>query len=84
MAETARKNSILALEKVQIEEPFMKKAIKMLVDGVEPEVIEDIMAAEMEAMEQRHGEARGCGVTSCSITWFWYDRYCNWFDRHDG
>ena len=36
----------------------MKKAIKMLVDGVEPEVIEDIMAAEMEAMEQRHGEAR--------------------------
>ena len=59
MAETARKNSILALEKVQIEEPFGKKAIKMLVDGVEPEVIEDIMAAEMEAMEQRLQQARG-------------------------
>ncbi len=59
MAETARKNSILALEKVQINEPFMQKAIKMLVDGVEPDVIEDIMAAEMEAMEQRHGDARG-------------------------
>ena len=59
MAETARKNSILALEKVQVDDPFMKKAVKMLVDGVEPEVIEDLMAIEIEGMEERHGSAEG-------------------------
>ena len=37
----------------------MKKAVKMLVDGVEPEVIEDLMAIEIEGMEERHGSARG-------------------------
>lgn len=59
MAETARKNSILALEKVEISDPFMKSSVKMLVDGVEPEVIEELMAIEIENMEERHASSRG-------------------------
>ena len=38
-ADTARKGSILALEKVNIEHEFFAKAIRLLVDGFEPEII---------------------------------------------
>ena len=44
-AERARKEGILALETEaeQVENPFLKKGLQMLVDGFEPKVIEDTL-----------------------------------------
>lgn len=50
----ARRASILELENVQIEDEFLAKGIRMAVDGVPKEQIEEILAAEMVCMKQRH------------------------------
>ena len=59
LADTARKGSILALEKVTVEDPFMAKAVKMMVDGLDPEVINNMIDIEIENTEQRHKDGRG-------------------------
>ncbi|MFZ3578242.1 flagellar motor protein MotP [Virgibacillus sp. DJP39] len=60
LSERARREGILALENEleNVEEPFIKKGILLAVDGVEPEVISDIMYAEITAMEERHYKGR--------------------------
>lgn len=59
LAETARKESILALEKVEIEDVFLGKGIRMAVDGKDPETIKVIMQTELAFQEQRHSEGKG-------------------------
>ena len=54
LAQTARRDGILALEKMEFKEPFLKLGASMLVDGVDPEVLEDVMEQHLEAMEERH------------------------------
>jgi chemotaxis protein MotA len=56
LAEVARKESILALEKVEIENEFMRKGIRMAVDGKDPETIKSILNIEVESLENRHNE----------------------------
>ena len=51
----------------------------MVVDGIEPETIQDIMDLEIGEMERRHGEGvdmlkKGIGSICTS---FWYGRYIN-------
>lgn len=60
LAERARREGILALENDldNVEEPFIKKGILLAVDGIEPDVISDIMNAEITAMEDRHYKGR--------------------------
>lgn len=60
LSERARREGILALESEMDEEddPFIKKGVLLAVDGVEPEVINDIMNAEITAMEERHYKGR--------------------------
>ena len=58
LADTARKNSILALEKETSDYEFLNKSIKYMVDGLEPDVIDKIMTSEMKAIIQRHKNAR--------------------------
>jgi chemotaxis protein MotA len=56
LAETARRDGLLALES-RIEElsnPFVVLGIQMAVDGTRPEVIEDILRTEMDAVATRH------------------------------
>ncbi|MCP3033121.1 flagellar motor protein MotP [Halobacillus sp. A1] len=60
LSERARREGLLALE-VEIEEvddPFIKKGVLLAVDGIEPEVINEIMSAEINAMEERHYRGR--------------------------
>lgn len=60
LSNRARREGLLALE-TEIEElndPFMKKGILLAVDGVEQEVIIDVMNAEIAAMEERHRRGR--------------------------
>jgi len=56
LGEKARREGILALEREmgRIDDPFMKKAVQLAVDGNEPEVIENVMANEISNLEERH------------------------------
>ncbi|MBN2477106.1 MAG: motility protein A [Pirellulales bacterium] len=56
LAETARRDGLLALEGrlEELSNPFVVLGIQMAVDGTRPEVIEDIMRTEMDAIASRH------------------------------
>lgn len=56
LAETARRDGLLALEGriEEISSPFIILGIQMAVDGTRPEVIEDIMRTEIDAVATRH------------------------------
>jgi chemotaxis protein MotA len=54
LAETARRESVFALEKQPIDDPFMKKAMTLAADNRPPEVISSILQLEIDAMEERH------------------------------
>ncbi|WP_153464825.1 flagellar motor protein MotP [Sediminibacillus terrae] len=60
LSERARRDGLLALENEleEVEDPFLKKGILLAVDGIEPEVIHDIMHAEIVALEERHHKGR--------------------------
>ncbi len=54
LAETARRESVFALEKVPIDDPFLKKAMTLAADNRPPEVIASILQLEIDAMIERH------------------------------
>ncbi len=54
LAETARRESVFALEKQPIDDVFMKKAMTLAADNRPPEVISSILQLEIDAMEERH------------------------------
>ncbi|KGX89397.1 flagellar motor protein MotP [Pontibacillus halophilus JSM 076056 = DSM 19796] len=60
LSEKARREGLLALEAEldEVEDPFIRKGILLAVDGIEPEVISDIMSAEITATEERHSRSR--------------------------
>lgn len=60
LSSTARKEGLLSLEKdvSDIDEPFIEKGITLAIDGLEPELIKDIMMAEVVAIEDRHTRGR--------------------------
>lgn len=60
LSERARREGLLALENEleDVEDPFIKKGVLLAVDGIEPEVINDIMNAEITAIEERHQRGR--------------------------
>lgn len=56
LAQQARKDGLLSLES-KIEEfdnHFLKEGLSMVVDGIEPDYIRDILETEIECMEDRH------------------------------
>jgi chemotaxis protein MotA len=60
LAETARRESVFALEKVPVEDKFLKKAVTLAADNRPPEVITSILSLEISAMEDRH--AKGADI----------------------
>jgi len=56
LSKKARKDGILSLEDdmEEITNEFSKKGIQMVVDGLEPETIKEIMEIEIDEMERRH------------------------------
>ncbi len=56
LAQKSRKNGLLSLEKEleNIEDPFMKKAIQLAIDGFETSKIREILEIEMSYIEERH------------------------------
>lgn len=56
LAETARRDGILALESrtAEIEDPFLSLGLQMAIDGTERELVEQVMRSEMSAVAGRH------------------------------
>ncbi|WP_091582108.1 flagellar motor protein MotP [Alteribacillus bidgolensis] len=56
----ARREGLLALEASldDVEDRFIRKGVLLAVDGIEPDIIKDIMMAEIVAMEERHKKGR--------------------------
>lgn len=56
----ARREGLLALEAglENVDDPFIEKGVLLAVDGIEPDIIKDIMMAEVIAMEERHRKGR--------------------------
>jgi len=55
-ATVARKEGLLALEEIseEVEDPFLQRGLKMVVDGQSQDHIRDLMEEEIAAMEERH------------------------------
>lgn len=66
LSKKARREGLLSLEDdiSQLEDAFLKKGLQMVVDGIEPETIKDILELEIGEMESRH--ASGAAIFS---TW---------------
>ena len=60
LSKIARREGILALEsKVQdIQDPFLKTGLGMIIDGMEPEFVGDVLEAEIAITQARHAENR--------------------------
>ncbi len=58
LAQIARREGILALEnKVgEIDDPFFRSGLSMIIDGMDPQFVSDVLEAELQVMEQRHTE----------------------------
>ena len=61
LSNVARKESLLSLEEAaaDLDEPFLKKGILLIVDGTDPELVRAIMETEMVSVEGRHKELIG-------------------------
>lgn len=61
MAQIARKNGLLALEEKanEVDDPFFKQGIMLIVDATEPEEVRSMMENELDIMSQRHEESLG-------------------------
>lgn len=61
LARIARSQGLLALdnELAEIENEFLSEGLKMVVDGMDPETIEEILEMKISNMEDRHGIGQG-------------------------
>jgi len=59
-AEVARREGILALENLtaDMKDQFIVRGVKMAVDGTDPELIKEILDAELEALMDRHAQGK--------------------------
>jgi chemotaxis protein MotA len=55
-AERARREGLLALESdvEAVEDPFIRHGLQMVIDGLEPDTVEEILEIEIESMQARH------------------------------
>lgn len=55
-ASIARREGLLALENTsdEIQDPFLRNGMKMIIDGGEPEFVRDVLNEEIYAIEERH------------------------------
>ncbi len=60
-AEIARKEGVLALEEQLegLDDAFMKVGLQQIVDGVDGDVVRDVLEIELAALDERHGPVIG-------------------------
>ncbi|MCU0230510.1 MAG: MotA/TolQ/ExbB proton channel family protein [Acidobacteria bacterium] len=54
LSRTARRESLLALERREIADPFLARAVALAVDGYEPDTIRQMLETETAALAERH------------------------------
>ena len=56
LSNVARKEGLLALEEASadLEDPFLKKGVLLIVDGTDPELVRAIMETELNSIDSRH------------------------------
>ncbi|SHI55176.1 flagellar motor stator protein MotA [Propionispora hippei] len=56
LSQTARREGILALENrvTEIPDPFLRNGLAMVIDGLDPDFVGDVLDAEVHSMEERH------------------------------
>lgn len=56
---TARRGGLLALEPAieDVEDPFVKRGLQMLIDGAEPDALRETLQVEMDAYEEQQRQA---------------------------
>ena len=56
LSNVARKEGLLSLEEAsaEIEDPFLRKGILLIVDGTDPELVRAIMETELTSVDSRH------------------------------
>ncbi|SIO27527.1 motility protein A [Halodesulfovibrio marinisediminis] len=54
LADRARKESLVALEKANIDNPFLKRGVLLVADGTEESLIRSVMEIDVEIMKKRH------------------------------
>ena len=61
MADKARRDGLLALEEKakSLDEPFLRKGVMLVVDGVDPAQVKAILSSEIENMKDRHAAGYG-------------------------
>jgi chemotaxis protein MotA len=59
-AERARREGVLSLDDAQEEigDVFLKKALRLVIDGTDPEVVKTVLFQEINQMETRHAQNR--------------------------
>ncbi|MHB1313882.1 MAG: motility protein A [Christensenellales bacterium] len=60
IANIARREGLLALENAvsDVDNPFLNKGIMLVVDGADPELIKDVMEAEIYFIQERHAQGQ--------------------------
>lgn len=59
LAEKARKESLVALEKVKIDDEFVKKGIQLVADGTSQDLVRSVLETEVAGMRRRHIQGQG-------------------------
>lgn len=56
LANVARKEGLLALDEASnsIEDPFLRKGVMLVVDGIDPELVRGILETDLICIEERH------------------------------
>lgn len=59
-AEKARREGLLAMEEdaATLDDPFLRKGIQLVVDGVDPEVVRNVLEIEIQFLEERNASGR--------------------------
>ncbi|MCL4516910.1 MAG: flagellar motor protein [Firmicutes bacterium] len=66
LAESARREGLLKLEENidEIDEPFLKEGIRLIVDGTDPALVRSMLETELSLMEERHRRGGGLFETA--------------------
>ena len=56
LSDSARRDGLLALESEanEIDDPFIRRGVMLVVDGADSDVVENVMETDIELMEERH------------------------------
>lgn len=68
-AEKARREGLLAMEEEAetLEDPFLRKGIQLAVDGVDPDIVRNVLETEIDFLAERHAAGRAVFQTAGSF-----------------